>query len=85
MFVINLEDLLLEGEAELVALLPEYPGQGGVAAEEDGHLAHPLLLDLGEHLVPVGPARVGPRLQAGHKVSFLLKNKSVECYNSYKV
>ena len=43
--------------------------------KEDGHLALPLLLDLGEDLVPVGSACVRPRLQSGHQVSLLLQHE----------
>ena len=71
----ELENLLLERESELVALQLEDAAEGGVAAEEDGHLALPLLLDLGEHLVPVGSACVRPRLQSGHQVSLLLQDE----------
>ena len=71
----ELENLLLERESKLVALQLEDAAEGGVAAEEDGHLALPLLLDLGEHLVPVGSACVRPRLQSGHQVSLLLQDE----------
>ena len=67
-----LEDLLLEDEAELVAFLPEHLGEDGVAAVEDGDLAVAHLPDLREDLVPVGPPRVRPRLEAGHEVALLL-------------
>ena len=66
------EDLLLEDEPELVAFLPEHLGEDGVAAVEDGHLAVPHLADLREDLVPIGPAGVGPRLEAGDEVALLL-------------
>ena len=71
----ELENLLLERESKLVALQLEDAAEGGVAAEEDGHLALPLLLDLGEHLVPVGSTRVRPRLQSRHQVSLLLQDE----------
>ena len=71
----ELENLLLEREAELVALQLEDAAERGVAAEEDGHLALPLLLDLGEHLVPVGASCVRPRLQSGHQVALLLQDE----------
>ena len=71
----ELENLLLERESKLVALQLEDPAEGGVAAEEDGHLALPLLLDLREHLVPVWSACVRPRLESGHQVSLLLQDE----------
>ena len=67
-----LEDLLLECEAELVALQLENAAERGVSAEEDGDLALLLLLDLGEDFVPVGATGVGPGLEACHKVPLLL-------------
>ena len=54
-----LENLLLEGEPELVALGLEKAGEGGVAAKEDGHLALSLLFDFGKDFVPVGSTSVG--------------------------
>lgn len=69
----DLEDFLLEGEAELVTLGPKDPGKGGVTTEEDGDLAHPLLLDLGEDLVPVRTSSISTGLQASHKITFFLK------------
>ena len=71
----ELENLLLERESKLVALQLEDAAEGGVAAEEDGHLALPLLLDLGEHLVPVRSTCIRPRLQPGHQVSLLLQDE----------
>ena len=68
----TLEDLLPEVESKLVALLPEDLGQDGVAAVKHGDLALALLADLGENLVPVGTAGVGPRLQAGDQVPLFL-------------
>ena len=69
----ELENLLLEREAELVALQLEDAAERGVAAEEDGHLAHLLLPDLGEDLVPVGSAGVGPGLESGDQISLFLE------------
>ena len=59
-----LEDFLPEVEAKLLTLEPECPGQGGVAAVEDGDLALPLLPQLAEHFVPVWPPGVHPGLQS---------------------
>ena len=69
-----LKNFFLEGESELIALELQNPAQGGVSTEEDGHLAHLLLPDLGEHFVPVGSAGVGSGLQAGDQVSLFLKH-----------
>ena len=55
----ELENLLLEREAELVALQLEDAAERGVAAEEDGHLALSLLFDFGKDFVPVGSTSVG--------------------------
>jgi hypothetical protein len=68
-----LESLFPEDEAKLHALFLEHLGQDAVAAVEHGDPALPLLPDLREHLVPVGPAGVGARLEASYKVAFLLK------------
>ena len=73
MKMVSSENLFLEGEPELVALLSEDPGEGGGPAEVDGHLAHPLLLDLGEHLVPVGSTGVRSGFETGHKVTLFLE------------
>lgn len=69
---IGLEDLLPEGEAELVALLPQDLGEDRVAAVEDRDPALALLSDLGEDLVPVRPARIRPRLEPCHKIPLFL-------------
>ena len=72
-----LKHFFLERETELIALELQDPAQGGVAAEEDGHLAHLLLPDLGEDLVPVGSAGVGPGLESGDQVSLFLEQSQV--------
>lgn len=56
-----LEHLLPELEAELVALVAQRFRQLGWTAVEHGHFALLLVLDLFEHLVPVGPAGIGAR------------------------
>ena len=66
------EVLLSELEAELVTLVAQRAGELWRSAEEDGHLALLLLLDLAEHLVPVGPAGDRARLQARDHVTLLL-------------
>ena len=67
------EDFFSEFKSKLLTFRPEEFGQARVAAVEDGHLALPLLLDLGEHFVPVWPPGVGPGLEAGHQISFFLE------------
>ena len=69
----RLENFFLESETELIALELENSAEGRVATEEDRDLPHLLLPDLGEDLVPIGPARVGPGLEAGHQISFFLE------------
>ena len=49
-------------ESELIALLPEHLGEYGIPAVKDCDSAFTLFSDLGEHLVPVGPAGNGARL-----------------------
>ena len=66
------EDFLAELEAELAALCPQYLGHRRVAAVEHRDLALVLLLQRVEHLVPVGPAGLRPRLQPGHEISLFL-------------
>ena len=68
-----LKNFFLEGESELIALELQNPAQGGVSTEEDRHLAHLLLPDLGEHFVPVRAARVCSGLESGHQISFFLE------------
>jgi hypothetical protein len=66
-------------EAELVTLELEYFSELWTAAEEDGDFSLALLADLLEDLVPVGPSRVRPRLQAGDQVTLgLLKKTKIE-------
>ena len=72
-----LKHFFLEGETELIALELQDPAQGGVAAEEDCHLAHLLLPDLGEDFVPVGTTSVGPRLEASDQISLFLEQSGV--------
>ena len=67
------EDFFSEFKSKLLTLGPEELGQARVAAVEDCHLALPLLLDLGEHFVPVGAARVCSGLESGHQISFFLE------------
>ena len=55
-----------EGKSKVIALLLEYSPQGGVTAEEDGHLALSLLLHLGKYLVPVWAPSISPGLQTSH-------------------
>ncbi len=66
------EVLLPVVEAELVALELEDLPQLGRAAEEDGDFPLPLLGDLLEHPVPVGPARVRPGLEARDQIALRL-------------
>ena len=66
------EDFLAELEAKLAALCPQYLGHRRVAAVEHRDLALVLLLQRVEHLVPVGPAGLRPRLQPGHEISLFL-------------
>ena len=54
------EDFLAELEAELAALCPQYLGHRRVAAVEHRDLALVLLLEVGEHLVPIWPAGLCP-------------------------
>ena len=87
--VLSLKNFFLKSESELVALLLQIPGQGGIPAEEDGDLPLPLLLDLGEYLVPVGSTGVSSGFQAGHKVTLFLEYKIVKSqsflnYDYYK-
>ena len=72
-FRARLENFFLESETEFIALELQDPAEGGVAAEEDGHLAHLLLPDLGEDFVPVGAAGIGSGLEASHQISFFLE------------
>ena len=62
-------------ELVLVALLLEDLAELRRPAEEDGDLALLLLVDGLEHLVPVGPAGVGARLEAGDEVALRLEIK----------
>ena len=57
----------------LVTLLLEYLAELRWAAEEDGDLSLLLLVDGLEHLVPVGPAGVGARLESSDEVALWLK------------
>ena len=66
-----LEDFLPESKSELIAFFLESSAKHGVATEEDRDFPLLLLFDLGEHFVPVGSARVSPRLQTRHEVSLL--------------
>ncbi len=75
-----LEVLLAVLEAELVALEPEDLAELRRPAEEDRDLALLLLLDLLEHLVPVRPARVRPRLQPRDQVALRLKRLKMESW-----
>ena len=68
-----LKNFFLESESEFIALQLEDPAEGGVATEEDCHLAHLLLPDLGEDLVPVGSAGIGPGLESGDQISLFLE------------
>ena len=72
------EDFFSEFKSKLLTFRPEEFGQARVAAVEDGHLALPLLLDLGEHFVPVGPASIRPGLEAGDEVPLLLVVENVQ-------
>ena len=72
-----LKNFFLESESEFIALQLEDPAEGGVATEEDCHLAHLLLPDLGEDFVPVGTTCVGPRLESSHQISFFLEYKRI--------
>ena len=62
-------------ELVLVALLLEDLAELRRPAEEDGDLALLLLVDGLEHLVPVGPAGVRARLEAGDEVALRLEMK----------
>ena len=67
------EDFLAELEAELAALRPQYLGHRRVAAVEHSDLTLVLLLELVEHLVPIWPPGLCPRLQSSYEVSFFLR------------
>ena len=68
----KLEHFFPESKAEIVAFLFQNPSKHGISAKEDSHFALPLLLDLGEDLVPVWPPRVGSGLEPRHQVPLLL-------------
>ena len=60
------KDLFSECESKVIALLIEDSPQHRVSAEEDSHLALPLLLHLGKYLVPVWPASISPGFETGN-------------------
>ena len=68
-----LKDLLAKFEAELAALGSQYLGHRWVAAVEHRDLPLVLLFQLVEHLVPIWPPGLGPRLQSSYEVSLFLR------------
>lgn len=71
----SLEALLTKRESILIALDAQRFGQLRWSAVEYGHFALLLCLQLLEHLVPVGSASIGARLEAGNQITFALERK----------
>ena len=67
------EDFLAELEAELAALGPQNFSHRRVAAVKHCDLPLVLLFQLVEHLVPVWPPCLCPRLQSSYEVSLFLR------------
>ena len=67
------ENFLTEVKAKLATLSPQDVSHCRVATVEHSNLAPVLLLEVREHLVPVWPPCLRPRLQSCHQISILLQ------------